>query len=190
MVAIDARMFCHPIHTGIGQVAVRPIGPGDADMVLAFVGNLSDSSRYFRFFQPLRVFSPSMLKRLTCIDGPAHVALVAVVVIAGSKSIIGEARYCGAGDGVTAEIAIVVADEWQRRGLGTGLLRMLERIAVANGVTRLTGESFASNDKFRGFAQASGFETWSHRDPSYVRFEKRIGGIGPLSSEGYNVSVW
>jgi acetyltransferase len=190
MVAIDARMFCHPIHTGVGQVTVRPIAPGDADMVLAFVGNLSDTSRYFRFFQPLKVLSPSMLKRLTCIDDPAQVTLVAVVVTAGRKSIIGEARYCGVDGGVTAEIAIVVADEWQRRGLGRRLLRMLERIAIANGITRLTGESFASNDKFRSFAQASGFETWSHRDPSYVRFEKGIGGIGLLSSEGYNFSVW
>jgi|RhiMetdeSRZDD1v2_1073273.scaffolds.fasta_scaffold51616_4 hypothetical protein len=49
MVAIDARMLCHPIHTGIGKVAVRPIAPGDADMVQAFIGNLSGTSRYFRF---------------------------------------------------------------------------------------------------------------------------------------------
>ena len=92
MVAIDARMFCHPIHTGIGQVTVRPIAPGDADMVLAFVGNLSGTSRYFRFFQPLKSLSPSMLKRLTCIDYRTHIALVAIVVVAGRKSIIGEAR--------------------------------------------------------------------------------------------------
>ena len=155
---IDGRMFCHPICTGIGQVIVRPIGPADADMTQAFVASLSGTSRYFRFFQPLKRLPPSMLDRFTCIGHGAQMALVGVALIEGKESIVGEARYCVNDDGVTAEIAVVVADEWQRRGVATGLLEMLERIAVANGVTRFTGETFAVNDRFLSFARAFGFE--------------------------------
>jgi acetyltransferase len=181
MVGIDARMFCHPIHTAMGQVTVRPIVPSDADMMQAFIGNLSGTSRHFRFFQPLKCVSPSMLKLLTCIDYHTHMAVVALTSIRGKNSIIGEARYAGA-DGVTAEIGVVVADEWQCRGVGTELLQILERIAVANGITRLTGETFALNDKFRSFAQALGFEVCPTQDPAYLWIEKSIGGTASLPS--------
>jgi acetyltransferase len=174
MAVIDAHMFCHPIYTGIGHVAVRPIEPGDADMIQAFVGDLSGTSRYFRFFQPLKHLSPSMLERLTCIDYHTHMALVAVASMKGEKKIIGEARYVATGDSVTAEIALVVADEWQRRGVGTRLLQILERVAAANGITRFSVEALSINDKFRSFAQASGFETRSDQNPAYLRFEKII----------------
>src|SRR5262245_30423726 len=140
MPTMDASMFCHPVATGFGRVVVRPIAPADADMAQAFVRDLSSASRYFRFFQPLRCLSPNMLTRFTCVDDPAHMALVAVAPIQGKESIIGEARYCGTSNGATAEMAIVVADEWQRRGVGAGLLRILERIAAANGIARLNGE--------------------------------------------------
>jgi GNAT superfamily N-acetyltransferase len=182
VVAIDARMFCYPIHTGIGQVAVRPIMPCDAELLQEFVSNLSGTSRYSRFFQHLKCLSPTMLERFTCIDYSTQMALVATRCIRGKMGVIGETRYCGTGDGVTAEIAVVVADAWRRRGVGAGLLRILERIAAANGIARLTGEAFAGNDEFRSFAQACGFATRSAADPSYLRFEKGIDAVGTLRS--------
>ena len=65
MIGVDARMFCRPINTAFGQVTVRPIVPGDADMMQVFVGNLSGPARYFRFFQPLMLLPQNLLKRLT-----------------------------------------------------------------------------------------------------------------------------
>jgi acetyltransferase len=153
-------------------------------MIQAFVRNLSGASCYFRFFQALKGLSPDMLKRFTCVDDPDQMALVAATPIRGRKGIIGEARYYTNNDGATAEIAIVVADEWQRRGVGRGLLQILESIAVANGVSRLTGEAFARNDKFASFARGLGFETWPDHDPTYLRFEKRIGGTGAFLFKG------
>ena len=54
-------MFCRPIRTGFGELAVRPVGPADAGIAQAFVTSLSGTSRYFRFFQALKCLSPSML---------------------------------------------------------------------------------------------------------------------------------
>jgi acetyltransferase len=174
MLGIDARMLCHPIHTRMGPVTVRPILPGDADMMQAFVGNLSGTSCYFRFLQPLKLLSPSMLKQLTCIDYQTHMALVALTPVRGTSRIIGEARYVSTDGAVAAEIAIVVADEWQCCGVGAGLIQILEGIAAANGMTRLTGEAFASNGKIRRFAQAFGFEIWPDHDSGHLRIEKGI----------------
>jgi acetyltransferase len=103
------------------------------------------------------------------------VALVAVTSTRGEKSIVGEARYVVVDDGGRAEIALVVADEWQSLGIGKELFQILERIAVANGITRFAGEAFSWNEGIRRFVRASGFETWSDQDPSYFRFEKDIG---------------
>lgn len=177
------RMFCHPIHTGIGEVLVRPIGPGDADMAQAFVDGLSATSRYFRFFATLKGLSPSMLDRFIRADHPNHLALVGIAGVQGRQSIVGEARYALNNDGATADIAVVIADAWQRRGVGKGLLEMLERIAAATGVARLTGESFAVNETFLSFARGFGFKIRpDETDRSFLRIEKQIGSCLPIRS--------
>ena len=163
---------------------VRPIAPGDADLVQAFVGGLSGNSRYFRFFQSLKRLPPGMLERFTSIDHRTHMALVGVALDERKECIVAEARYAVNDDGATADIAVVVADAWQRRGVATGLLAMLERIAAANGVTRLTGETFAVNEKFLSFARASGFAIWPDSDLGQLRIEKNLAGIAaPLPTD-------
>jgi acetyltransferase len=176
MGAADSSMFCHPIFTGMGQVLVRTIRPGDAAMMQDFVAGLSGASRYFRFFQPLTQLPLTMLEHLTNINHRTHVAIVAVAQTQGKERIVGEARYCTGDDADSAEIAIVIADEWQRLGLGAGLLGSLERIAIANAITRLSGETFSFNDRFVSFARASGFEIWPDSARCFLRFEKDIGG--------------
>lgn len=70
----------------------------------------------------------------------------------------------------------MIADAWQRRGVGTALLEMLERIAAATGVTRLTSESFAVNETFLSFARRFGFKIRpDDTDRSFLRIEKHIG---------------
>ena len=170
------RRFCHPIRTGIDEVMVRPIGPEDADMAQSFVGNLSATSRYFRFFQTLKGLSPGMLERFTCIDHRTHMALVGIALVQGRQSIVAEARYAMNVERGTADIAIAVTDAWQRRGVATGLLDILERMAAATGVTRLTGESFAVNETFLSFARAFGFRIRpDDTDRRVLRVEKQIG---------------
>jgi len=171
---VDLRMFCHSIHTGIGEVAVRPIAPADADKAQAFVAALSQNSRYLRFFHTLKSLPPSMLKRFIGIDQQIQVVLVGLAVVQGRETMIAEARYCVSGDHTTAEIAISVADEWQRRGIATALLNMLERIASTNDITQFTAQSFAVNETFRKFARACGFESRRDTDPAYLRFQKPI----------------
>jgi len=132
-------MFCRPIRTGFGELAVRPIAPADAGIAQAFVSSLSGTSRYFRFFQALKYLSPAMLDRFTRVDQVTHVALAAVADLDGRPSMVAEARYPVAADRRSAEFALG-ADQWQRRGLATQLMAKLECIAAAAGITRLMGE--------------------------------------------------
>ena len=171
-----SRMFCHPIRTGIGEVAVRPIRPTDADLVQAFVGGLSSASRYFRFFQPLRCLPPAMLERFTRVDGADGMALVGVASVHGSTAIVGEMRYALNRDSTSADIAMVVSDSWQRRGVATRMLGMLECMAAATGITSFTGETLVANEACVRFARACGFKVRPDRaDRSFVRIEKPVG---------------
>ncbi len=155
---------------------MRPISPADAGLAQAFVTGLSGTSRYFRFFQALRCLSPAMLDRFTRVDHVTHVALAGVVNVDGQPTMVAEARYAVSADGTSAEIALAVADLWQRRGLATELMATLERIAVAAGITRLTGECLAVNEGFVGLARSLGFRVYADAsDRSLLQIEKNIG---------------
>lgn len=108
---------------------MRPINAADAGLAQAFVTGLSVASRYFRFIQPLKSLSPAMLERFVGIDGMTHMALAGVIDIDGAPRMIAEARYAVYADGASADIALAVADQWQRRGSATELMATLERIA-------------------------------------------------------------
>ena len=123
---------------GFGELAGRPIAPADAGIAQAFLISLSETSRYFRFFQALKCLSPAMLDRFTRVE-VTQVALAAVADLDGRPSMVAEARYTVAADRRSAEFALG-ADQWQRRGLATQLMAKLECIAAAAGITRLMGE--------------------------------------------------
>ena len=169
----NCRIYCQPINTGFGQVAVRPLSPADAGLAQAFVTGLSGTSRYFRFFQALKCLSPVMLDRFTRIDH-AQMALAGVANLDGTPSMVAEARYAVDADGTSAEIALAVADVWQRRGIATELMATLERIAVAAGITRLTGECVAVNEGFAGLA--SFIVTGIEREKKLGFRDGRLGG--------------
>lgn len=173
----QCRMLCRPIRTGFGELAVRPIAPADAGIAQTFVASLSGTSRYFRFFQALKCLSPAMLDRFTRVDHVSEVALAAVADPDTRPRMVAEARYAVAADGRSAEFALAVADQWQRRGLATQLMARLESIAAAAGITIFTGECLAINEGFVSFARSLGYRVYADgRDRHLLCVEKDIGG--------------
>ncbi|HEY6098577.1 MAG TPA: GNAT family N-acetyltransferase [Anaeromyxobacter sp.] len=142
---------------GGGVAKVRPIRPEDAQMEASFVRNLSDDARHFRFMVGLRELPRDMLIRFTQIDYDRELALVVVVEQGGADAEIAVARYVMAPDGRSASIAIVVADEWQRRGIGARLFGTLIDAARARGIERLDGEMLAQNAAVRALVTRFGF---------------------------------
>jgi acetyltransferase len=136
---------------------VRPIRPEDAAMEQAFVAALSEQSRYMRFMQHLPGLTPQMLERFTQVDYDRELALVALDESADPEKIVAVARYVANWDRESAEFAIVVADDWQRRGLGFALMRMLIDCARKRGFRRLVGSVLAINAPMLGLMKALGF---------------------------------
>src|SRR2546421_497323 len=110
------------------QVTLRPIRPEDAELEREFVEALSPQARYFRFFYQLHQLTPTMLARFTQVDYDRELALVVLAVTPRGDQFIAVARYIANPDRESAEFAIVVADEWQNRGVAR---KLMERLIAA-----------------------------------------------------------
>ena len=125
-------------------IAIRPITPSDAELLAHAYEQLGDDSRRRRFLAAPARLSPEDLRYLTDVDGQRHDALVAIDPATGE--LVGEARYVRApGRRDTAEVAVVVVDSWQSRGIGTALLTELTRRAREHGLLRYTAIVSADN---------------------------------------------
>lgn len=131
---------------------IRPIRPEDIEQLQSFIRGLSDESRYMRFVSMMRELTPKMLARYTYVDYHRELALVATTTVPdpdnpeGDKEIIiGLAHYLRNADGVGAEYALVVSDEWQGNGLGRKLMTKLLDEAKAQGLVYIEGVILAKN---------------------------------------------
>lgn len=139
---------------GGGVYTLRPIHPDDAEMLQAFVRELSPESRYFRFASHMPELPARMLARYTLIDYDREMALVAVVRDRpagadgdppGRERIVGVSRYIINPDGTSCEFSLVVADDMTGRGLGTRLMLAIVDAARARGLAEIVGLILAEN---------------------------------------------
>ena len=127
-------------------VLVRSIRADDKRMLSDGLRRLSDLSVQRRFLSPKRSFTRAELRYLTEVDGRDHVALVAESPGDPVRRIIAVARFVRLHeDPEAAEVAIVVADDWQGRGLGSLLAGTLADEARRLGIRRFTATMAADN---------------------------------------------
>ena len=161
-------------------VVIRPLTPDDRELLRSGFERLSDRSRYLRFQTPLTELSDEQLSYLTAVDHHDHEALVALAP--DSDDAIGVARFVRVSDNV-AECAIVVADDWQNRGLGGELLERLVRRAHEEGVERFTALVLADNTDALRLLERLG-DTVRHSEGSQLELEielpDRAEASGPL----------
>jgi ribosomal protein S18 acetylase RimI-like enzyme len=142
------------------RLRVRPIDPADRAPLADAFARLSDQSRHHRFLGPKPRLSERELDYLTDVDHVTHEALVAIDETTGH--IVGVGRYAtGHGGGAVADLALAVADAWQRRGIGHALAARLVERARANGISALTGSTLLGNTAARALLDRLGFRVWS-----------------------------
>lgn len=152
------------------RCTIRPIRPEDAQPLQDFVRGLSDESRYMRFVSMMRELTPRMLARYTQVDYDRELALVACIDVPNPahrghlhEVIIGLAHYLRNPDGQGAEYALVVADDYQRRGLGAMLMQALIEAAREQGLGYLEGIVLKANRPMLTLMQRLGMR--SEPDP-------------------------
>ncbi|MGK4580816.1 bifunctional acetate--CoA ligase family protein/GNAT family N-acetyltransferase [Kitasatospora sp. HPMI-4] len=133
-----------------GTARIRPITPADADRLVEFYEQVSDQSKYFRFFAPYPHLSDKDVRRFTHHDYVNRVGLAAVV----GDRFIATVRYDRIGpegrpsaSGTDAEVAFLVQDAHHGRGVASALLEHIAAVAQERGIRRFTAEVLPENRK-------------------------------------------
>jgi GNAT superfamily N-acetyltransferase len=157
------------------SLTVRFVEPGDAEALQGFFRSLSVQSRYNRFLGAMRELPHNVLDHFTHVGEDDRFSVIAVMMIDGVETIVGEARYAFQPATASFEFGLSIDDRWQGHGIGAALLKNLECRAAAFGSERLFGDTLRSNDAMIGLARKSGYAfTHSPGDWKLVRFEKHI----------------
>ena len=133
-------------------VHMRAMHAADELQLARMFERLSSDSLYYRFFSPVSAAMATTLE-FGRLDEAGHVARVALL----GDEIVAAARYDVVSPGV-AEIAFVVADEHQGRGIGTLLLEHLAVVARSQGIHHFAADTLASNAKMLGMFAAAGWD--------------------------------
>ena len=139
------------------RVFLRPIKPSDAKMWVELYNSLSSNTKYLRFFTQRPKPDQIMIDKYTKIDYVNNFALVAILTENGREKIIGVVRYGLDPPPDSAELAIVVADKWQGKGLGTKMLFYMLEIMIKRKIKKVHGDVFLQNEKMMNLMRDSGF---------------------------------
>jgi acyl-CoA synthetase (NDP forming)/RimJ/RimL family protein N-acetyltransferase len=153
-----------------GRVAqLRPILEDDAERLVEFYARVSEQSKYFRFFAPYPTLSAKDVTRFTTVDHDRRVAFVVTL----HSRIIGIGRY----DAVTddeAEVAFLVEDAQQGRGVGQLLLEHLAQAGRERGIRTFVADVLPSNSRMQQIFREMGYQVDGMVDGGVTRLTFRI----------------
>lgn len=154
-----------------GTAQIRPIVPDDADRLVAFFDRVSDESKYLRFFAPHPRLSAKDVHRFTHHDYVDRVGLAAVV----GDAFIATVRYDriepAADSTPQAEVAFLVQDDQQGRGVASALLEHIAACARERGVGRFVADVLPANSRMMKVFTDAGYTQKRSFEDGVVRLE-------------------
>lgn len=153
-----------------GRVAqLRPILAADAERLVEFYSRVSEQSKYFRFFAPYPTLSDKDVTRFTTVDNDRRVAFVVTL----HSTIIGVGRYDAISDD-EAEVAFLVEDAHQGRGVGQLLLEHLAQAGRERGIRTFVADVLPSNSRMQQIFREMGYQVDGMVDGGVTRLTFRI----------------
>jgi RimJ/RimL family protein N-acetyltransferase len=163
------------------MVVIRSITPDDKRALERGFARLSDEARYTRFLAPMERLSPSMLAYLTEVDHRDHEALIAFE--SGTPDMVAVARYVRT-EGTSAEAAVTVVDDWQGRGLGTGMTSLLAERALEEGIDTFTAVVLSENKEMIALLESLGHVMVTGREAGTLSVEVPLEPERPGAGKG------
>jgi acetyltransferase len=153
---------------------LRPIKPEDENMWQEMFDTFSDDAVRFRFFRRIKNTPHEMRTRYCNIDYDREIGIVAEITDKGKRRILGVSRIIMTpGQNEEAEYALIVSDEWQRKGLGSEFLDYTIEIARDKGLKKLTGVVLKDNIPMITLCKEKGFKVESG-DPGEYKVEYKL----------------
>jgi len=140
------------------EIFFRPIKPADEPALSEMLYSLSENSIQTRYFAHTMRFPHRDVQQLTNIDYRQNLSLVGVVPSTSGEQIVAIAQYFLDPKTQAAEVAFIVQDEWQQKGMGTFLLDCITQIAKQRGVKRFYAKVLPTNKPMLTIFHNSGYK--------------------------------
>jgi acyl-CoA hydrolase/RimJ/RimL family protein N-acetyltransferase len=126
-------------------INVRPMHPTDENRVRGLFQSLSEQTKYYRFMSRIARVPQKQIQNFVYLDYRSEMAIVGTIPEADGDKIIAIGRYFIDPRSNRAEVAFVVQDEWQNRGIGTYMFKLLIKLARQNGIEGFSAEVLIEN---------------------------------------------
>ncbi len=161
-------------------VQLKPAKQNDIQLVESFMKRISQESLRMRFMASMSEVSDKIIIELCSGDFTQSGCLLALTVEDNDTKVIGLGNYISVGNGRAAEVAFLIEDNYQGRGIGTLLLERLAGLAAANGFIELEAEVLPDNQPMMSVFKSSGFEKHRVWDSDTVHIELPVNGASAL----------
>ena len=140
------------------EIFFRPVKPTDEPALSEMLYSLSPKSIRTRFMMHKKAFPHREVQQFTNIDYRHNVAIIGIVPDASHDQIVALAQYFQDPRSHGAEVALLVQDEWQRKGMGTALLAYITQIAKDRGVKYFYAKVLPNNKPMLTIFSSCGYE--------------------------------
>jgi len=140
------------------EIFFRPVKPTDEPALSEMLYSLSEESVRTRYMTHTVVFPHRDIQRFTNIDYRQDIAIVGVIPRASGEEIVALAQYFLDPKTQAAEVAFLVQDEWQQKGMGTFLLEYITQIAKQRGVKKFYAKVLPTNEPMLAIFHNSGYK--------------------------------
>ena len=145
---------------------IRPITPADKELLVEFYARVSDESKYYRFFSPMPRLSERDIHRFTEVDHVNRVAFI--LTLRGRMIAVGRYDVVRPGE---AEVAFLVEDHYQGRGIAQILLEHLAQAGRERGITRFTADVLPDNTRMIQTFRDAGYKVASVYEDGVISLE-------------------
>jgi GNAT superfamily N-acetyltransferase len=152
------------------QLSFRPMHPTDEPRLKELFHALSKETLYYRFMSNIKALPRKQIQDFVFINHRTDIAIVATVPEAHGDDVVAIGRYYLDEKTNFAEVAFVVRDAWQNRGIGSSLLKHLATIAKRNGISGFTAEVLSGNRRMQSVFNRSEFRVTSRPEGDVYSF--------------------
>lgn len=127
------------------EVLLRAIRPSDEDQMRRLFYRFSDRAVYYRYFSPIKAMPHTKMQEYVNVDYNKVMSIVGLIRESGMEKIIAEARYVRHKESSLADVAFIVDEEYQGRGIASYMFNLLIKAGIDRGIEGFTADVLADN---------------------------------------------
>jgi len=156
------------------ELKIRPVRASDEDMMRRLFYKFSDEAKYYRYFTHVKVMPHKNMQKYLSVDYENIMSIVAVLHHGNTERIVAEARYAAYPNSDSSEMAYLVDEEYQGKGIATFMAEYLIKIAKDKGIKKLTASVLSQNRKMLTVFEKLSVKPKKHFEDETIELEFKL----------------